>query len=137
MFSISGRGAVVTGRIGADVVNVGEEIEIVGLKETTKTTCTGVEMFRKLLDQGEAGDNVGVLLRYKREELSEVRFWLNLVRLHRTRSSNVKLMCDQGEGGRLPFSRTIVHSSVPTTDVTGSVELLTGTEMVMPEITLR
>ena len=94
VFSISGRGTVVTGRIEAGVVNVGEEIEIVGLKETTKTTCTGVEMFRKLLDQGEAGDNVGVLLRgTKREEVERVRFWLSLVRLHRTRSSNVKLMC--------------------------------------------
>ena len=94
VFSISGRGTVVTGRIEAGVVNVGEEIEIVGLKETTKTTCTGVEMFRKLLDQGEAGDNVGVLLRgTKREEVERGQVWLSLVRLHRTRSSNVKLMC--------------------------------------------
>ena len=93
VFSISGRGTVVTGRIEAGVVNVGEEIEIVGLKETTKTTCTGVEMFRKLLDQGEAGDNVGVLLRgTKREEVErgQVLAKPGSITPHR---ENVKLMC--------------------------------------------
>jgi elongation factor Tu len=88
VFSISGRGTVVTGRIERGVVNVGEEIEIVGIKETQKTTCTGVEMFRKLLDQGEAGDNVGVLLRgTKREEVSVARFWRRRVRSPRIPSS--------------------------------------------------
>ena len=80
VFSISGRGTVVTGRVERGVIKVGEEIEIVGIKETAKTTCTGVEMFRKLLDSGEAGDNVGVLLRgTKREELNVVKYYLRLV----------------------------------------------------------
>ena len=80
VFSISGRGTVVTGRVERGIVKVGEEIEIVGIKDTTKTTCTGVEMFRKLLDEGRAGENVGVLLRgTKREELSVAKYWLSLV----------------------------------------------------------
>jgi elongation factor Tu len=88
VFSISGRGTVVTGRIERGIVKVGEEVEIVGLKATVKTTCTGVEMFRKLLDQGEAGDNVGVLLRgTKREDVERVRCWRSRARSRRTRSS--------------------------------------------------
>ena len=81
VFSISGRGTVVTGRVERGIIKVGEEIEIVGIKDTVKTTCTGVEMFRKLLDQGQAGDNVGVLLRgTKREDINVVKFWRNQVR---------------------------------------------------------
>jgi len=93
VFSISGRGTVVTGRIERGIVNVGEEIEIVGLKDTTKTTCTGVEMFRKLLDQGEAGDNVGVLLLVRSvNRLSAVRFWQRPDRSRRIPSSSVRPM---------------------------------------------
>ena len=93
VFSISGRGTVVTGRIERGIVNVGEEIEIVGLKETTKTTCTGVEMFRKLLDQGEAGDNVGVLLRgTKREDVERGQVLLSQVQFHHIQSLSVKLI---------------------------------------------
>ena len=96
VFSISGRGTVVTGRVERGIVKVGEEIEIIGINDTTKTTCTGVEMFRKLLDEGRAGENVGVLLRgTKREEVSVVRFWLSRVQLSRTPSSKLKCMCCQ------------------------------------------
>jgi elongation factor Tu len=89
VFSISGRGTVVTGRIERGIIKVGEEIEIVGIKPTEKTTCTGVEMFRKLLDQGEAGDNVGILLPSVRKS-NVARYWRSRDRLRRTRSSNAK-----------------------------------------------
>jgi elongation factor Tu len=136
VFSISGRGTVVTGRIEAGVVNVGEEIEIVGLKETTKTTCTGVEMFRKLLDQGEAGDNVGVLLRgTKREEVERGQ----VLSKPGSITPHTKFKCEayvltKEEGGRHTpfFSNYRPQFYFRTTDVTGSVELPDGTEMVMP-----
>ena len=136
VFSISGRGTVVTGRIEAGVVNVGEEIEIVGLKETTKTTCTGVEMFRKLLDQGEAGDNVGVLLRgTKREEVERGQVLAKPGSI----TPHTKFKCEayvltKEEGGRHTpfFSNYRPQFYFRTTDVTGSVELPGGTEMVMP-----
>ena len=136
VFSISGRGTVVTGRIEAGVVNVGEEIEIVGLKETTKTTCTGVEMFRKLLDQGGAGDNVGVLLRgTKREEVERGQVLAKPGSI----TPHTKFKCEayvltKEEGGRHTpfFSNYRPQFYFRTTDVTGSVELPDGTEMVMP-----
>ena len=136
VFSISGRGTFVTGRIEAGVVNVGEEIEIVGLKETTKTTCTGVEMFRKLLDQGEAGDNVGVLLRgTKREEVERGQVLAKPGSI----TPHTKFKCEayvltKEEGGRHTpfFSNYRPQFYFRTTDVTGSVELPDGTEMVMP-----
>jgi elongation factor Tu len=136
VFSISGRGTVVTGRIEAGIVNVGEEIEIIGLKETTKTTCTGVEMFRKLLDQGEAGDNVGVLLRgTKREEVERGQVLAKPGSI----TPHTKFKCEayvltKEEGGRHTpfFSNYRPQFYFRTTDVTGSVELPDGTEMVMP-----
>ncbi|MEE3090695.1 MAG: EF-Tu/IF-2/RF-3 family GTPase, partial [Pseudomonadota bacterium] len=136
VFSISGRGTVVTGRIERGIVNVGEEIEIVGLKETTKTTCTGVEMFRKLLDQGEAGDNVGVLLRgTKREEVERGQ----VLAAPGTITPHTEFKCEayvltKEEGGRHTpfFSNYRPQFYFRTTDVTGSVELPSGTEMVMP-----
>jgi elongation factor Tu len=136
VFSISGRGTVVTGRIERGVVNVGEEIEIVGLKETQKTTCTGVEMFRKLLDQGEAGDNVGVLLRgTKREEVERGQ----VLCAPGSISPHTEFKCEayvltKDEGGRHTpfFSNYRPQFYFRTTDVTGSVELPAGTEMVMP-----
>jgi elongation factor Tu len=136
VFSISGRGTVVTGRIERGIVNVGEEIEIVGLKDTTKTTCTGVEMFRKLLDQGEAGDNVGVLLRgTKREEVERGQV---LVKpgsiLPHTEFKCEAYILTKDEGGRHTpfFSNYRPQFYFRTTDVTGSVVLPAGTEMVMP-----
>jgi elongation factor Tu len=136
VFSISGRGTVVTGRIERGIVNVGEEIEIVGLKETTKTTCTGVEMFRKLLDQGEAGDNVGVLLRgTKREEVErgQVLAAPGSITPH-TQFKAEAYILTKDEGGRHTpfFSNYRPQFYFRTTDVTGSVELPAGTEMVMP-----
>ena len=136
VFSISGRGTVVTGRIERGIVNVGEEIEIVGLKETTKTTCTGVEMFRKLLDQGEAGDNVGVLLRgTKREDVERGQVLAKPGSI----TPHTKFKCEayvlnKDEGGRHTpfFSNYRPQFYFRTTDVTGSVELPEGTEMVMP-----
>tara|TARA_B100000767_G_scaffold19886_1_gene18117 strand:+ start:232 stop:1422 length:1191 start_codon:yes stop_codon:yes gene_type:complete len=136
VFSISGRGTVVTGRIERGIVNVGEEIEIIGLKDTTKTTCTGVEMFRKLLDQGEAGDNVGVLLRgTKREEVERGQVLAKPGSI----TPHTKFKCEayvltKDEGGRHTpfFSNYRPQFYFRTTDVTGSVELPDGTEMVMP-----
>ena len=136
VFSISGRGTVVTGRIERGIVNVGEEIEIVGLKETTKTTCTGVEMFRKLLDQGEAGDNVGVLLRgTKREDVERGQVLVKPGSI----SPHTEFKCEayiltKDEGGRHTpfFSNYRPQFYFRTTDVTGSVVLPAGTEMVMP-----
>ena len=136
VFSISGRGTVVTGRIERGVVKVGEEIEIVGIKDTTKTTCTGVEMFRKLLDQGEAGDNVGVLLRgTKREEVERGQVLAKPGSI----TPHTKFDCEayiltKDEGGRHTpfFSNYRPQFYFRTTDVTGTVELPSGTEMVMP-----
>ena len=136
VFSISGRGTVVTGRIERGVVNVGDEIEIVGIKDTTKTTCTGVEMFRKLLDQGEAGDNVGVLLRgTKREEVERGQ----VLSKPGSITPHTKFMCEayiltKEEGGRHTpfFSNYRPQFYFRTTDVTGTVDLPEGTEMVMP-----
>jgi len=136
VFSISGRGTVVTGRIERGIVNVGEEIEIIGLKDTTKTTCTGVEMFRKLLDQGEAGDNVGVLLRgTKREDVERGQVLAKPGSI----TPHTKFKCEayvltKDEGGRHTpfFSNYRPQFYFRTTDVTGSVELPDGTEMVMP-----
>ena len=136
VFSISGRGTVVTGRIESGIINVGEEIEIIGLKDTTKTTCTGVEMFRKLLDQGEAGDNVGILLRgTKREEVERGQVLAKPGSI----TPHTKFKCEayvltKEEGGRHTpfFSNYRPQFYFRTTDVTGSVELPDGTEMVMP-----
>jgi elongation factor Tu len=136
VFSISGRGTVVTGRIERGIVNVGEEIEIIGLKETQKTTCTGVEMFRKLLDQGEAGDNVGVLLRgTKREEVERGQVLCKPGSI----APHTEFKCEayvltKDEGGRHTpfFSNYRPQFYFRTTDVTGSVVLPDGTEMVMP-----
>ncbi len=136
VFSISGRGTVVTGRIERGIVNVGDEVEIVGLKETTKTVCTGVEMFRKLLDQGEAGDNVGVLLRgTKREDVErgQVLAAPGSIKPH-TKFSCECYILTKDEGGRHPpfFSNYRPQFYFRTTDVTGSVVLPDGTDMVMP-----
>ena len=135
-FSISGRGTVVTGRVERGVVKVGEEIEIVGIKDTIKTTCTGVEMFRKLLDQGQAGDNVGVLLRgTKREEVErgQVLAKPGSIMPHTKFECEVYVL-SKDEGGRhTPFFNNYrPQFYFRTTDVTGSVELPSGTEMVMP-----
>ncbi len=136
VFSISGRGTVVTGRIDRGVVKVGEEIEIVGIHETAKTTCTGVEMFRKLLDEGRAGDNVGVLLRgTKREEVErgQVLCKPGSITPH-TRFECEVYILSKDEGGRHTpfFSNYRPQFYFRTTDVTGAVELPAGTEMVMP-----
>ena len=133
VFSISGRGTVVTGRIERGIIKVGDEIEIVGIKPTLKTTCTGVEMFRKLLDQGQAGDNVGVLLRgTKREEVErgQVLATPGSITPHTKFTANVR----KDEGGRhTPFFNGYrPQFYFRTTDVTGAVELPAGTEMVMP-----
>ena len=136
VFSISGRGTVVTGRIERGVVKVGEEIEIVGLKDTTKTTCTGVEMFRKLLDQGEAGDNVGVLLRgTKREEVErgQVLAKPGSIKPHTKFKAEAYILTKEEGGRHTPFfSNYRPQFYFRTTDVTGEVELPSGTEMVMP-----
>ena len=136
VFSISGRGTVVTGRVERGVVKVGEEIEIVGIKPTVKTTCTGVEMFRKLLDQGQAGDNVGVLLRgTKREEIErgQVLAKPGSITPHTHFTSEVYIL-SKDEGGRHTpfFSNYRPQFYFRTTDVTGEVTLPAGTEMVMP-----
>ena len=136
VFSISGRGTVVTGRIERGVVKVGEELEIVGIKPTQKTTCTGVEMFRKLLDQGQAGDNVGVLLRgTKREDVErgQVLCKPGSIKPHTKFTAEVYVL-SKDEGGRhTPFFQGYrPQFYFRTTDVTGAVELPAGTEMVMP-----
>jgi elongation factor Tu len=136
VFSISGRGTVVTGRIERGIVKVGEEIEIVGIKDTVKTTCTGVEMFRKLLDQGQAGDNVGVLLRgTKREDVErgQVLCKPGSINPH-TKFSAEMYVLKKEEGGRhTPFFNGYrPQFYFRTTDVTGMVDLPEGTEMVMP-----
>ena len=136
VFSISGRGTVVTGRVERGIVKVGDEIEIVGLKPTLKTTCTGVEMFRKLLDQGQAGDNVGVLLRgTKREEVErgQVLAKPGSITPHTKFAAEIYVL-GKDEGGRhTPFFNGYrPQFYFRTTDVTGAVELPAGTEMVMP-----
>ena len=136
VFSISGRGTVVTGRIERGIVKVGEEVEIVGIKPTVKTTCTGVEMFRKLLDQGQAGDNVGVLLRgTKREDVErgQVLAKPGSIKPHTKFTAEIYVL-SKDEGGRhTPFFNGYrPQFFFRTTDVTGAVELPAGTEMVMP-----
>ena len=136
VFSISGRGTVVTGRIERGIVKVNEEVEIVGIKDTVKTTCTGVEMFRKLLDQGQAGDNVGVLLRgTKREDVErgQVLCKPGSIKPH-TRFEAEVYVLNKEEGGRhTPFFKGYrPQFYFRTTDVTGAVELPEGVEMVMP-----
>ena len=136
VFSISGRGTVVTGRIERGIVNVGDEIQIVGIKDTQTTTCTGVEMFRKLLDQGEAGDNVGVLLRgTKREEVERGQ----VLAAPGSITPHTKFNCEayiltKEEGGRHTpfFTNYRPQFYFRTTDVTGTCDLPEGTEMVMP-----
>ena len=136
VFSISGRGTVVTGRVERGVVNVGDEIEIVGLKATTKTICTGVEMFRKLLDRGEAGDNVGVLLRgVERDavERGQVLCKPKSVNPHTKFEAEVYILTKDEGGRHTPFFANYrPQFYFRTTDVTGTVELPSGTEMVMP-----
>ncbi len=136
VFSISGRGTVVTGRVERGVINVGDEVEIVGIRETTKTTCTGVEMFRKLLDQGRAGENVGVLLRgTKRDDVErgQVLSIPGSVQPHTKFEAEVYVL-SKDEGGRhTPFFKGYrPQFYFRTTDVTGAVELPEGVEMVMP-----
>ena len=136
VFSISGRGTVVTGRVERGVVKVGEEIEIVGIRETTKTTCTGVEMFRKLLDQGEAGDNVGVLLRgTKREDVErgQVLAKPGTITPHTKFKAEAYILTKEEGGRHTPFFTNYrPQFYFRTTDVTGMVSLPEGTEMVMP-----
>ena len=136
VFSISGRGTVVTGRVDRGIIKVGEAVEIVGIKETTKTTCTGVEMFRKLLDEGRAGDNVGVLLRgTKRDEVErgQVLAHVGTITPHTRFEAEVYIL-SKDEGGRhTPFFKGYrPQFYFRTTDVTGAVELPEGVEMVMP-----
>jgi|TARA_B100000287_G_C20673600_1_gene794348 elongation factor Tu len=136
VFSISGRGTVVTGRVERGVINVNDEIEITGIKDTQKTVCTGVEMFRKLLDRGEAGDNVGVLLRgTKREEVErgQVLNKPGSIKPHKKFKAEAYIL-NKDEGGRhTPFFKNYrPQFYFRTTDVTGTIELPSGTEMVMP-----
>ena len=136
VFSISGRGTVVTGRVERGIIKVGEEIEIVGLKPTQKTTCTGVEMFRKLLDEGQAGDNVGVLLRgTKREEVErgQVLAKPGTITPHTKFKAEVYVLSKEEGGRHTPFFANYrPQFYFRTTDVTGAVTLADGVEMVMP-----
>jgi elongation factor Tu len=136
VFSISGRGTVVTGRIDRGIVKVGDEVEIVGIKATTKTICTGVEMFRKLLDQGQAGDNVGVLLRgTKREDVErgQVLAKPGSITPHTKFECEVYVLTKEEGGRHTPFFKGYrPQFYFRTTDVTGACELPEGTEMVMP-----
>ena len=136
VFSISGRGTVVTGRIERGIVKVGEELEIVGLKDTAKTVCTGVEMFRKLLDQGQAGDNVGVLLRgTKREEVErgQVLAKPGSITPHTKFTAEIYVLSKEEGGRHTPFFQGYrPQFYFRTTDVTGAVELPAGSEMIMP-----
>jgi len=136
VFSISGRGTVVTGRIERGIIKVGEEIEIVGIKETQKTTCTGIEMFRKLLDQGMAGDNAGILLRgTKREEVERGQVLCKAASItpHTLFEAEVYVLTKEEGGRHTPFFKNYrPQFYFRTTDVTGSVTLPEGTEMVMP-----
>jgi elongation factor Tu len=136
VFSISGRGTVVTGRIERGIVKVGDEIEIVGIKPTVKTTCTGVEMFRKLLDQGQAGDNTGILLRgTKRDEVErgQVLAKPGSITPHTKFEAEVYVLSKEEGGRHTPFFKGYrPQFYFRTTDVTGAVELPEGVEMVMP-----
>jgi len=136
VFSISGRGTVVTGRVERGIVKVGEEVEIVGIRPTTKTTVTGVEMFRKLLDEGRAGDNVGVLLRgTKRDDIErgQVLAKPNTIKPHAKFEAEVYVLSKEEGGRHTPFFKGYrPQFYFRTTDVTGSVELPEGVEMVMP-----
>jgi len=136
VFSISGRGTVVTGRVERGVVKVGEEIEVIGIKETQKTTCTGVEMFRKLLDEGRAGDNVGVLLRgLKRDEVErgQVLAHPGTITPHTKFEAEVYILTKEEGGRHTPFFKGYrPQFYFRTTDVTGEVVLPEGVEMVMP-----
>ena len=136
VFSISGRGTVVTGRVERGIVKVGEELEIVGIRPTTKTTCTGVEMFRKLLDQGQAGDNIGALLRgIDREgvERGQVLCKPGSVKPHTKFKAEAYILTKEEGGRHTPFFTNYrPQFYFRTTDVTGIVTLPEGTEMVMP-----
>jgi elongation factor Tu len=136
VFSISGRGTVVTGRVERGVIKVGEEVEIVGIKPTVKTTCTGVEMFRKLLDQGEAGDNIGALLRgTKREDVErgQVLAAPGSITPHTKFEAEAYILTKEEGGRHTPFFTNYrPQFYFRTTDVTGVVSLPEGTEMVMP-----
>ena len=136
VFSISGRGTVVTGRIERGIIKVGEEIEIVGISDTQKTICTGVEMFRKLLDQGQAGDNVGILLRgTKREDVQrgQVLCKPGSVKPHTHFTAEIYVLSKEEGGRHTPFFNNYrPQFYFRTTDVTGSIELEAGKEMVMP-----
>jgi elongation factor Tu len=136
VFSISGRGTVVTGRVERGVIKVGEEVEIVGIRATTKTVCTGVEMFRKLLDQGEAGDNIGVLLRgTKREDVErgQVLAKPGTITPHTKFAAEAYILTKEEGGRHTPFFTNYrPQFYFRTTDVTGTVKLPEGTEMVMP-----
>jgi elongation factor Tu len=136
VFSISGRGTVVTGRVERGQIKVGEELEIVGLKPTLKTVCTGVEMFRKLLDEGQAGDNVGILLRgTKREEVErgQVLAKPGTITPHTKFTAEIYVLSKEEGGRHTPFFNGYrPQFYFRTTDVTGSIELAKGTEMVMP-----
>jgi elongation factor Tu len=136
VFSISGRGTVVTGRVEQGVIKPGEEIEIIGLKDTTKTVCTGVEMFRKLLDSGEAGDNIGALLRgTKKEEVErgQVLAAPGSIKPHKKFKAEIYALSKEEGGRHTPFFANYrPQFYFRTTDVTGSIKLPEGTEMVMP-----
>ncbi|MAI02413.1 MAG: elongation factor Tu [Rickettsiales bacterium] len=136
VFSISGRGTVVTGRVESGVINVNEEIEIIGIKDTTKTVCTGVEMFRKLLDRGEAGDNIGALLRgINREDVErgQVLAAPGSIKPHTKFKAETYVLTKEEGGRHTPFFGNYrPQFYFRTTDVTGTVELPSGTEMVMP-----
>ena len=136
VFSISGRGTVVTGRVESGIVRVGDEIEIVGVKDTTKTVCTGVEMFRKLLDEGEAGDNVGVLLRGTKRDVVErgqVLAHPGTITPHTNFEAETYILTKDEGGRHTPFfSNYRPQFYFRTTDITGTIELPSGTEMVMP-----
>jgi elongation factor Tu len=136
VFSISGRGTVVTGRVERGIIKVGDEVEIVGIKPTVKTVCTGVEMFRKLLDQGEAGDNVGILLRgTKRDDVErgQVLCRPGSITPHTKFSCETYILTKEEGGRHTPFfSNYRPQFYFRTTDVTGSIKLPEGTEMVMP-----
>jgi len=136
VFSISGRGTVVTGRIEQGIIKVGEEVEIVGIRETQKVVCTGVEMFRKLLDQGEAGHNVGILLRgIKRDEVErgQVLAKPGTITPHKKFKAEIYALTTEEGGRHKPFFDGYrPQFYFRTTDVTGMVKLLKGTEMVQP-----
>src|SRR5256885_4845880 len=141
VFSISGRGTVVTGRIERGIVKVNDEVEIIGLVPTVKTTCTGVEMFRKLLDEGQAGDNVGVLLRgTKREEVQrgQVLAKPGSITPHTQFECEVYVLTKEEGGRHTPFFKGYKPQFyIRTTDVTGDVKLPEGQEMVMPGDTVK